>query len=99
MKPPVPPSEGELLPPPFDCGVDGSPLFPSPPSEGKALYGLSTWSFASDAEGEEGSNGDGAGFEGKYGGGNVGWTATQTAVLSAEVTAEVRFVMGYRLTR
>lgn len=51
---PVPPSEGELLPPPFHGGVDGSPLFPSPPLEGRTLYGLSTWSFGnSDAEADE----------------------------------------------
>ncbi|CAM9254394.1 unnamed protein product [Scytosiphon promiscuus] len=52
----VPPSEGQLLPPPFDGGANGSPLFPSPPLEGRALYGLSTWSFGSDLGG--GSSGD-----------------------------------------
>ncbi|CAN0192197.1 unnamed protein product, partial [Ectocarpus sp. 8 AP-2014] len=51
----APPLEGQLLPPPFDGGMDGSPLFPSPPLEGRALYGLSTWSFGSGSGG--GGNG------------------------------------------
>eukprot|EP00752_Nemacystus_decipiens_P007052 g6322.t2 len=53
----VPPSEEHLLPPPFGGGGDGSLLFPSPPLEGKALYGVSTWSFESDSSG----GGDGGG--------------------------------------
>jgi len=51
----VPPSEEQLLPPPFSGGEDGSPLFPSPPHDGKVLYGLRTWSFGSDS----GGGGDG----------------------------------------
>ncbi|CAM9539794.1 unnamed protein product [Ectocarpus sp. 12 AP-2014] len=51
----APPLEGQLLPPPFGGGMDESPLFPSPPLEGRALYGLSTWSFGSGSGG--GGNG------------------------------------------
>ncbi|CAM9140398.1 unnamed protein product [Ectocarpus fasciculatus] len=57
----APPLEGQLLPPPFDGGVDGSPLFPSPPLEGRAVYGLSTWSFGSSSGG--GDNGGGGSKE------------------------------------
>ena len=39
------------MPPPFGGGEDVSLLFPSPPLEGKALYGISTWSFGSDSSG------------------------------------------------
>lgn len=49
------------MPPPFGGGEDGSPLFPSPPQDGKAIYGLRTWSFGSDSGG--GGSGGGGGDE------------------------------------
>lgn len=57
LKVTVPPLEEQLLPPPFGGGGDGSLLFPSPPLEGKALYGLSTWSFGSHSSGGGDSGG------------------------------------------
>ncbi len=54
----VPPSEEQLLPPPFGGGEDDSPLFPSPPHDSKALYGLRTWSFGSDSGGGGGVGGN-----------------------------------------
>lgn len=72
------------MPPSFHGGVNGSPLFPSPPLESQAIYGLSTWSFSS------GSGGGDGGSEG------VGWG--ESAEILPAKTRKVRHPEAFCLS-